>query len=88
MKSPKTMSDLRGALADIMSGAINGSVGLDQGKLALNAATRIIESVQAETRARALAFATHQTINPCMPLSGVIFEPPQAAIEVQKALSE
>ncbi len=75
MKAPKTMPELRDALANIMAGAINGDVKLDEGRLALNAATRIIESVQAETRARALAFATREVINPSMPLSGVIFSP-------------
>ena len=74
MKSPKTMPELREALAYIMAGAINGDVKQDEGRMALNAATRIIESVQAETRARALAFATNQTIEPTMKLTGEIFE--------------
>ena len=76
MKAPKTMPELRDALANIMAGAINGDVKLDEGRLALNAATRIIESVQAETRARALAFATRQAISPEMPLVGQIFTKP------------
>lgn len=84
MKAPKTMPELRDALAHIMAGAINGDVKMDEGRLALNAATRIIESVQAETRARALAFATRQTINPEMPLVGQIFTTEQAAIEAPK----
>ena len=75
MKAPKTMPELREALAYIMAGAINGDVKLDEGRLALNAATRIIECVQAETRARALAFATNQTIEPAMPLAGEIYQP-------------
>ncbi len=74
MKAPKTMPELREALAYIMAGAINGDVKQEEGRIALNAATRIIESIQAETRARALAFATRQTINPTMKLSGEIFE--------------
>lgn len=69
MKAPKTMPELREALAFIMAGAINGDVKMDEGRLALNAATRIIESVQAETRARALAFATRHTIDAAMPLA-------------------
>lgn len=81
MKAPKTMPELRDALANIMAGAINGDVKLDEGRLALNAATRIIESVQAETRARALAFATRQVINPDMPLVGQIFTEQKLAIE-------
>lgn len=75
MKAPKTMPELRDALAHIMAGAINGDVKLDEGRLALNAATRIIESVQAETRARALAFATNQMIPASMPLAGEIYTP-------------
>jgi len=81
MKAPKTMSELREALGYIMAGAINGDVKMDEGRLALNAATRIIESVQAETRARALAFATNQVINPQMPLAGEIFSTPNVQIE-------
>lgn len=69
MKAPKTMPELREALANIMAGAINGDVKMDEGRLALNAATRIIESVQAETRARALAFAAKQVIHETMPLA-------------------
>ena len=41
----------------------------------------LAESIQAETRARALAFATRQTINPDMPLVGQIFTAEQAVIE-------
>lgn len=69
MKAPKTMPELRDALAHIMAGAINGDVKMDEGRLALNAATRIIESVQAETRARALAAATNTVIAEAMPLT-------------------
>lgn len=74
MKAPKTMPELRDALAHIMAGALNGDVKLDEGRLALNAATRIIESVQAETRARALAFATNQSIPAVMSLTGEIYQ--------------
>jgi hypothetical protein len=76
MKAPKTMPELREALANIMAGAINGDVKQEEGRMALNAATRIIESVQAETRARALAFATRQVIAPAMQLTGNIFMTP------------
>lgn len=81
MKAPKTMPELRDALAHIMAGAINGDVKMDEGRLALNAATRIIESVQAETRARALAFATNQVIQPEMQLVGTIFTSAHLSIE-------
>jgi len=56
MKVPKTTGELCEALANIMAGAINGDVRMEEGRLALNAATRIVEVVQAETRARKLAF--------------------------------
>lgn len=75
MKPPKSMPELRHALSQIMAGAINGDVKLDEGRLALNAATRIIESVQAETRARALAFASNHVIPSDMPLITATFEP-------------
>jgi hypothetical protein len=78
MKAPKTMPELREALAFIMAGAINGDVKMDEGRLALNAATRIIESLQAETRARALAFATNTTINEAMPLTNAYVQLPVA----------
>jgi hypothetical protein len=77
MKAPKTMPELREALGFIMAGAINGDVKMDEGRLALNAATRIIESVQAETRARALAFATKQAIENDMPLVTSMVRTPQ-----------
>jgi len=67
------MPEMREALAQIMTGALNGTVKLDEGRLALNAATRIVESVQAETRARALALAAGQTIAPDMPLTTAAF---------------
>lgn len=73
MKAPKTLPQLREALANIMAGAVNGDVKMDEGRLALNAATRIIESMQAETRARALAFASKQVINEVIPLDGPMF---------------
>lgn len=75
MKPPKSMPELREACAYIMAGAINGDVKPEEGRMALNAATRIIESVQAETRARALAYATQQIIPPAMPLTGEAFVP-------------
>ena len=81
MKAPKTMPELREALAYIMAGAINGDVKQDEGRLALNAATRIIESVQAETRARALAFATKTVIDVSMPLAAPMISNPPKAIE-------
>jgi len=57
MNTPKTLPELRSALATILAGAINGDVKPEAGRVALTAATRIIESMQAETRARGLAHA-------------------------------
>lgn len=56
-----------------MAGAINGDVKESDARVALNAATRIIEAVQAETRVRALAFATRQTIAPALSLNAPIW---------------
>lgn len=57
MQTPTTMAELRECLAIIMVGCVNNKMDADNCKVALNAATRIIESVQAETRAQALQFA-------------------------------
>jgi hypothetical protein len=73
MKAPKTLHELTEALSYIMAGAINGDVKADEARIALNAATRIIEAVQAETRVRALAFATKQVISPAIPLNAPIW---------------
>lgn len=83
MKAPKTVPELHEALANIMAGAINGDVKMDEGRLAVNAATRIIELMQAETRARALAFAARQTIPATMPLTTPIYSTP--ALEDESA---
>lgn len=77
MKPPKTMPEFQDALSYIMAGAINGDVKLDEGRLALNAATRKIEALQAEIRARALAFAMKQQIQEVMPINGAIFQTPK-----------
>ena len=78
MKAPKTMHELTEALSYIMAGAINGDVKEAEGRLALNAATRIIEAVQAETRVRALAFATNQKIAPTFSLTSPVWPDQQA----------
>ncbi len=79
MKAPKSMHELTEALSYIMAGAINGDVKESEARIALNAATRIVEAVQAETRVRALAFATKQTLPTSLPLNAPIWpkqEPP------------
>jgi len=86
MKPPKNFAQLNEALAMIMAGAINGDVKEADARIALNAATRLIESVQAETRVRALAFATKQNVPAALPLDRPIWPemdhnrpPPQIA---------
>lgn len=81
MKPPKTLHELTEALSYIMAGAINGDVSADDARVALNAATRIIETVQAETRLRALAFATHQTLPEAIALNAPIWPTSQQLIE-------
>lgn len=73
MRAPKTIPELTEALANIMAGAINGDVKESEARIALNAATRIVEAVQAETRVRALAFATKQTLPATLPLNAAIW---------------
>ena len=80
MRAPKSLHELTEALSNIMAGAINGDVKESEARIALNAATRIIEAVQAETRVRALAFATRQALPPALPLNAPIWpkqEPPE-----------
>lgn len=59
---PESTEDVIGLLAQIMASAINNSVDIDNAKLALNAATRIIEAQQADTRMKALAIASNRMI--------------------------
>jgi hypothetical protein len=73
MKAPKNIHELTEALSFIMAGAINGDVKESEARIALNAATRIIEAVQAETRVRALAFATRQVLPSALPLNAPIW---------------
>lgn len=75
VNAPTTMPELRAVLSTIMVGVLNGTVDQDKGRLAINASSRIIESVQAETRARALAYATRQIISADMPLTTMAFSP-------------
>ena len=73
MKAPKTLHELTEALSYIMAGAINGDVKADEGRMALNAATRIVEVIQAETRVRALAFSTKTYMPSAIPLDRPIW---------------
>lgn len=80
------MHELTEALSFIMAGAINGDIKESEARIALNTATRIVEAVQAETRVRALAFATKQTLSNALPLNAPIWpkQEPPPAIEVDK----
>lgn len=73
MRIPKTIPELTESLAMIMAGAINGDVKETEARIALNAATRIIEVVQAETRIRAIAAATKVKIPAAIPLNAPIW---------------
>ena len=54
MKAAKTTGELMSSLSFIMAGAINGDVKEKEGRLALNAATRMTELMQAESRIRVI----------------------------------
>ena len=56
--TPKNAKELMGVLSTLMVAAINNEVDLDNAKVALNAATRIVEVWQADTRMRAIAIAS------------------------------
>ena len=85
MKAPRTLAELNDALAYVMAGALNGDVKESEGRLALNAATRIIESLQAETRIRALAFATNSKMPANIPLNAPVWAAsPGQVIEAPK----
>jgi hypothetical protein len=76
MRIPKTIPELTEALAAIMAGAINGDVKEGDARIALNAATRIIEVVQAETRIRALAHVTKHRVAESIPLNAPMWGTP------------
>jgi hypothetical protein len=58
----KSPQELMMQLSEVMSAALNNEVDLDNARVALNAATRIVEVWQADTRMKALAIATNRTI--------------------------
>lgn len=60
--APQNMGEMIGLLAQIMSHALNNTLEIENAKVALNAATRIIEAQQADTRMKALAIATGRLI--------------------------
>ena len=62
VSAPSSTEGVIVLLAQIMAGAINNSIDLDNARVALNAATRIIEAQQADTRMKALAIAANREI--------------------------
>jgi len=62
LSAPKNAQELMALLSTLMVAAINNEVELDNAKVALNAATRIVEVWQADTRMKALALATGKSI--------------------------
>ena len=81
MRAPRTLAELNEALANIMAGALSGDVKESEGRIALNAATRIIESLQAETRIRALAFATKTAMPADIPLNAPVWKASEAPLD-------
>lgn len=61
-EAPKSPQELMQLLSTVMSAALNNEVDLDNAKLALNAATRIVEVWQADTRMKQLAIAANRNI--------------------------
>ena len=60
---PCSMEEMIGLLAQVMAHSINNTIEPDNAKMALNAATRIIEATQADTRMKALAIAANRQID-------------------------
>lgn len=60
---PKSSEDIVVLLSRITAAALNNEVEPEAAKLALNAVTRIVEVIQADTRMKAVAIATHRTID-------------------------
>lgn len=61
MKPAKTMGELRSQLTEILAKAVDGKMDEKNGRLAINAATRVIESFQAECRSRLIAVQLKET---------------------------
>lgn len=53
--APQNIQELVGLLATVMSAALNNEVDLENAKVALNSATRMIDAIQADTRMKAVA---------------------------------
>ena len=62
LSAPNNAQELICLLSQLMVAAINNEVELENAKLALNAATRIVEVWQADTRMKALSIASNRAI--------------------------
>lgn len=62
VSAPQNPEQLIGLLAEIMAASVNNEVDIDNAKLELNAATRIVEVWQADTRMKAIAISAQRTI--------------------------
>ena len=60
--APQSPQELMQLLSEVMSAALNNEIDIENAKLALNAATRIVEVWQADTRMKALALATNKEV--------------------------
>lgn len=61
--APQNAQQLIEMLSTIMAAAINNEVNLESAKVAINAATRIVDVWQADTRMKAIAIASNKQIN-------------------------
>jgi hypothetical protein len=61
--APTNATELMQLLSNVMSAALNNEVDLDNARVALTAASRIVEVWQADTRMKAIAIASGRTIN-------------------------
>lgn len=60
---PQNITELVGLLAVVMSAALNNEVDLENAKVALNSATRMIDAIQADTRMKAVSVAIGRTVS-------------------------
>ncbi|MBL0142619.1 MAG: hypothetical protein IPP91_11100 [Betaproteobacteria bacterium] len=61
-EAPTDMRGLVALLSSVMSASINNEIDLDNARVALNAATRIVEALQADTRMKAVALSSGRTL--------------------------
>lgn len=61
--APKNPQELCNLLSNLMAATINYDVDVDNVKIALNAATRLVEVMQADTRMKVAAHMIGTTIN-------------------------